>query len=472
MRSTSRGEFRAGELRNAAGIAAIFVLVGIAGVGAGAASAAAPYPQSPVLTGVIWDFAGLTRYATGSDLWPVTWTADDNLQAAWGDGGGFGGDNTNGRVSLGVARVEGMPPSPSGVNVFGGVDPLAPATFTGKPTGIISVGGTLYMAVVDNDTWLREKFGRSTDGGMTWTFNSDSGWDFAEPDGAFSDATLLNFGKDNAGARDGYVYAYSADERARDLTGKTLTGIVMFRTPAAHIMDRSYYEYYAGVTGGGQPVWTADITQRMPVFTDPNGVGYGARVMFNPGVGRYILTAWHNQTGGWGIFDAPEPWGPWTTVAYYENWIDSTFKFSFNLNQKWMSADGRAFDMIFSGTGVYDSFNLIEGSFGLATAVLAEGSPARPILRAWPGPFCGGLLNVEFYVPAGGPNAAHESGVAVFDVTGRKVRTLAREVRDAGIHVLTWDGRDDQGSELASGVYFVSARAVGLSHPVKVVLVR
>ena len=440
-------------------------------MGAGPASAA-PYPPSPILNGVIWDFPGMTRLATGSDLWPVTWTADDNLQASWGDGGGFGGDNTTGRVSLGVARVEGMPPTPSGVNVFGGVDALAPATFIGKPTGIISVGGALYLAVVDNDTWLREKIGRSTDGGLTWTFNTTSGWDFAEPDGAFSDATFLNFGKDNAGARDGYVYAYSADERARDITGRTLTKIVMFRTPAAHIMDRSYYEYYAGLSGDGQPIWSTDITQRGPVFTDPNGVGYGARVMFDPGIGRYILTTWHNQAGGWGIFDAPEPWGPWTTVAYYENWIDSAFKFSFNLNQKWMSADGRTFHMIFSGTGTYDSFNLVEGTFGLAAAAPVEEASARPFLRAWPRPFRGGRLNVELYIPGGDRSATHEPEVEIYDVAGRKVRTLASGVDGAGIHVLSWDGRDGQGYELASGVYFLSSRAAGRSHPLKVVLIR
>lgn len=356
--------------------------LGMTAGGATSASAGAPYPPSPVISGVTWDYPGLTRLAPGSDLWPVTWATDDNVYTSWGDGGGFGGTDSDGRVSLGVGRIQGSPPSITGVNIYGGKNALVPSTIDGKATGILSVGGVLYMPVVDNSTWIRLKMGRSTDLGRTWTFNSATGWDFAEPDGAFSDATLLNFGKDYAGARDGYVYAYSADDRARDVDGVTLTDISMFRAPVAHIMDRSYYEYWAGTSGSGQPVWTSNITLRKPVFVDPNGVGWGTRVMYDPILRRYLLTAWHNQSGGWGIFDAPEPWGPWSTVAYYEGWIDSTFKFGFGLNQKWMSADGLTFYMAFSGTGVYDSFNLIRGTFALAGTPDVTGPSAPSSLRA------------------------------------------------------------------------------------------
>jgi hypothetical protein len=100
-----------------------------------------------------------------------------------------------------------------------------------------------------------------------------------------------------------------------------------------------------GVDGSGRPRWTPDITKRQTVFHDPNGVGWGVRVTYSPGLGRYLLTAWHNNAGGWGIFDAPEPWGPWSTVAYYDCWIDSAFMY-----------------MIFSGTDVYDSFNVIKAT--------------------------------------------------------------------------------------------------------------
>jgi aminopeptidase N len=41
----------------------------------------------------------------------------------------------------------------------------------------------------------------------------------------------------------------------------------------------------------------------------------------------------------------------------------------------------------------------------------------------------------------------------IFDARGRLVRTLLRQSRPAGEGFITWDGRDDQGAELPSGVY-------------------
>ena len=43
--------------------------------------------------------------------------------------------------------------------------------------------------------------------------------------------------------------------------------------------------------------------------------------------------------------------------------------------------------------------------------------------------------------------------VDIFDVAGRQVRRLASGLRAAGIHTVTWDGRDDAGRRVAAGVY-------------------
>ncbi|HEX7070066.1 MAG TPA: PQQ-binding-like beta-propeller repeat protein [Rhodothermales bacterium] len=46
----------------------------------------------------------------------------------------------------------------------------------------------------------------------------------------------------------------------------------------------------------------------------------------------------------------------------------------------------------------------------------------------------------------------------IFDVLGRRVRTLADQNWTAGRHSVAWDGRDDSGQGVASGVYFCRAR--------------
>jgi len=49
--------------------------------------------------------------------------------------------------------------------------------------------------------------------------------------------------------------------------------------------------------------------------------------------------------------------------------------------------------------------------------------------------------------------------VAVFNILGQKVATLAGDVRDAGYYTLTWNGTVQNGSPAASGMYFVRMNA-------------
>jgi hypothetical protein len=98
------------------------------------------------------------------------------------------------------------------------------------------------------------------------------------------------------------------------------------------------------------------------VFTNPHSVGFAVRVDYNPGLRRYLLTTFHRWDGSWDLYDAPEPWGPCTKVQTFEQWIDSTPKFGFTFPRKWMSPDGRTMYMVFSGTGPYDSLNVVKAT--------------------------------------------------------------------------------------------------------------
>jgi hypothetical protein len=48
-----------------------------------------------------------------------------------------------------------------------------------------------------------------------------------------------------------------------------------------------------------------------------------------------------------------------------------------------------------------------------------------------------------------------EVSVSVYDASGRQVRVLAQGRRTAGEHVLVWDGRNGNGQDVDSGVYFI-----------------
>jgi hypothetical protein len=65
--------------------------------------------------------------------------------------------------------------------------------------------------------------------------------------------------------------------------------------------------------------------------------------------------------------------------------------------------------------------------------------------------------------------------LCVYDIAGRLVRMLKDDTLDAGRHELTWDGRDDAGGSVTSGVYFYSLETpavVGRTQSRKMVIIR
>jgi len=54
---------------------------------------------------------------------------------------------------------------------------------------------------------------------------------------------------------------------------------------------------------------------------------------------------------------------------------------------------------------------------------------------------------------------AAEAALTVYDVAGRRVRGLTTGFQAAGMHTAAWNGRDDAGREVASGVYLVELRS-------------
>jgi len=71
----------------------------------------------------------------------------------------------------------------------------------------------------------------------------------------------------------------------------------------------------------------------------------------------------------------------------------------------------------------------------------------------------GSTTTLQYAVPAGAAPAAIR--LTVYDLLGRTVEELADGTRSAGRHTVRWDGRDEQGRPVASGVYFCRLVANG-----------
>jgi hypothetical protein len=70
------------------------------------------------------------------------------------------------------------------------------------------------------------------------------------------------------------------------------------------------------------------------------------------------------------------------------------------------------------------------------------------------------------------PNPGAAINLRVYDSAGRAVRTLLNSWMPPGSYTEVWDGRDEEGSELATGVYFYVLEAPGFTERRKMVLVR
>ncbi|HPG39310.1 MAG TPA: T9SS type A sorting domain-containing protein [bacterium] len=69
------------------------------------------------------------------------------------------------------------------------------------------------------------------------------------------------------------------------------------------------------------------------------------------------------------------------------------------------------------------------------------------LFQNYPNPF-NPATTINFSLPGN-----ETVSLAVFDLTGRKIKTLVNETFNAGNHTVTWDGCNDAGQRVPSGVY-------------------
>jgi hypothetical protein len=383
-----RGTFRASVLQQSAGDAVIQLLAFRAPRGA---PLEAPYPHSANVAHLSWDLSTVLshRRGIGSDIWATTWAGDGNLYTAFGDGGGFDGterSKATGRVSLGFARINGAPSAHSAAsleakNVWGQAPHFAenPASFGGKVIDLIAVGGVLYAQgglwtaancacadpTLKNDDNPNER-------SLTWSRDLGRTWQISSWATSSALGSTLQFGPDYAGAFDpAHVYFYYQKDVTTDAREIYLRR-ALIRDLTADPATSGHFEYFAGTDARGGVLWSMSAERAMAVFIDARtgrGVYAGPSVVFDAPLGRYLAAVWHgNRLGEIGFFEAPAPWGPWATLAYYEDWggFNETAgeATGFSFPAKWISADGKTLWAVFSGENnggdnEFDSFNLV-----------------------------------------------------------------------------------------------------------------
>jgi hypothetical protein len=333
------------------------------------------YPQSRIILGVQLD---KYRYHKGDgDMWPLTWASDDNL---------YGGAGDNLGSPMNFWRIEGDPPGqlflvnnlPVDPKKYCRIPPSDPKMGI-KPAGLLSVKGVLYFAVEAMNYGEDPGFNRqrnvhgwiitSRDFGSTWNHNVTPVDFFTD---RLSSCHFLQFGRDYEGARDEYVYAYFPGADDGNSYWENNDYLLFGRVDRDKILNRNAWEFYCGFNGGKIPQWSKHDEAAVAVFRYPLMTGEN-HVAYNPGIKCYLMGNYgfyHSATGKprpyhhqypesvyptqLTLFEAPEPWGPWSLFYRDDNW--GTYgDYQPNFPAKWMSKDGKVIHMVSSGT--YDDYN-------------------------------------------------------------------------------------------------------------------
>lgn len=344
-------------------------------------------PRSPKLRGIEW-LSPVIPYPEADkrgDTFPVTWGADDNIYTSAGDP-----QWPHKHSGLDVERLIGNAPnfhlesvnSMPDYSGWGGCGP--------KPTGFISVAGVLYLAfqnmtgrsdLPQNEADIMMVYGhgydaqivQSRDNGKTWLPDLKTIRKPMFPGRNFGSPAFVNFGRDNAGARDGFIYAVSG------YGWDNGTDLRVGRTPATEIMKSESWTWVAGVGSDGLPLWSPDMAHAVPVLTHPGYLGCVDMVYLQKPA-RYLLLSWHhkvksNPDAGSELilYDSPEPWGPFTLVHHEDLW-ETTHLNPYNprLPLKWFDQEKLEGWMLFSGSwrsaGMTPTYRMHVKRFRLLTA--------------------------------------------------------------------------------------------------------
>ena len=86
--------------------------------------------------------------------------------------------------------------------------------------------------------------------------------------------------------------------------------------------------------------------------------------------------------------------------------------------------------------------------------------------RPYPNPF-NPSVKIEIEVKQNGNHSA-----VVFNIKGESIRVWSKELLEEGHHVYQWDGLDQKGMEVTSGVYFFQINSNKSSQSKKMILLR
>lgn len=212
------------------------------------------------------------------------------------------------------------------------------------PTSMIGTSGigivqngvpTLYMHLMEIRQW--------TSHGTHWTVNG-SGWASSTDDGdtwTLHDRIFegdTNFAQIACYQEGDYVYILGAAAGGEG-------SVKLCRVPAAQLVEGDAYEFFVGTDTDGQPQWSSKEEDAVVVIDSVNKE-FG--VVYNEGLGCFIMTTLDNVNQQMVMRDAKNIWGPWSkpVLLFDESYVEhedvgQRFFYGSFMNRNFMEDNGR-----------------------------------------------------------------------------------------------------------------------------------
>lgn len=317
-------------------------------------------PQSSYIKGIEWRSERIPygEPEIKGDTYPMTWADDGEIYTSAGDP--LWGETTSG---LDIEKFTGGPTDYKITKLNHMNDYLGWGGNGPKPSGMICVDGILYFSFQNMLLNKKPPFSlvsqHGSDAHIIYSTNKGSFWtpSFANITAPmflghkFGGPSFINFGQNNANARDNFVYAVSGDQWDNG------SNIRLGRVPCDNITRKESWEWVAAFTPSGEPAWSYDLDEAIPVLSIHRWLGMPEMVYLS-GINRYLLFTWRlhkdfcpNEGTDLIIMEAPEPWGPFSLVHFEEYWESKEFNpYCPRLPLKWIEQDGLTCWLQFSGT--------------------------------------------------------------------------------------------------------------------------
>ncbi len=135
--------------------------------------------------------------------------------------------------------------------------------------------------------------------------------------------------------------------------------------------------------------------------------------------------------------------------------------------------EGRTLQANWGGGGGHESWKR-PGSWGFLevvdgpTAIDEEviGIKTFELYNNYPNPF-NPITTIKFQLPK-----KSDLSVVVYDILGNKVRTLEKGTRNAGVHTIQWDGKNNKNEKVSSGIYFYTLKTSEFNRTHKMILLK